>query len=462
MSAPDNAAAKAHAQAPQCPTSLPATVGCRVHARPWAPRGGGAARANLLSPAHSRTGMPAPARYVRACWQCRRQRPRGRRAAPCQAPGQGPRNPPHFPTRGAPALVRRGRMQQVLAALPCAPGATVPAARPEGYTQRCSPMWHQAPDAAICIALMLEGAQGTSLSLHHGCYPHVTSRKTAASGRMADAGVAPGIVRRVVMVTRTRPLRAESPRDKTLGSWPSTARHGLVSATALLDRCRTGPEERRAIESQIRPEGVEIACGRMGRVVIRDQKPLKERTLARLLPSSMSVAQCCRLLNERTFLWAGEGRLNAMLNARAYRGRSHDVLTADRPRGPPPRRDHALAHQLGRDVARTRRAQPQYVRAHWRLPVRPRQGARREPRRRGRRGLHDQGHQAVRRARQGAARGQNNQEAVEEGRKGRRPARGRSRAWGAARRLRMLFAARRLCSAPPSRPAARAVPGCTA
>lgn len=113
------------------------------------------------------------------------------------------------------------------------------------------------------------------------------------------------------------------------GSWPSIARHGLMSATALLDRCRTGPAERRAIESRIRPEGVEIGCGRMGRVVIRDQKPLKERTLARLLPSSMSVAQYCRLLNERTFLWADEGRLKAMLNARAYRGRSHDVLTVD-------------------------------------------------------------------------------------------------------------------------------------
>lgn len=113
------------------------------------------------------------------------------------------------------------------------------------------------------------------------------------------------------------------------GSWPSIAKHGLMSATALLDRCRTGPAERRAIESQIRPEGVEIACGRMGRVVIRDQKPLKERTLARLLPSSMSVAQYCRLLNERTFLWADEDKLKVMLNARAYRGRSHDVLTVD-------------------------------------------------------------------------------------------------------------------------------------
>ena len=113
------------------------------------------------------------------------------------------------------------------------------------------------------------------------------------------------------------------------GSWPSIARHGLMSATALLDKCRAAPAERRAIESQIRPEGVEIGCGRMGRVVIRDQKPLRERTLVKLLRDGMTVARYCRLLNKRTFLWADEDRLKAMLNARAYRDRPHDVLTVD-------------------------------------------------------------------------------------------------------------------------------------
>jgi len=54
---------------------------------------------------------------------------------------------------------------------------------------------------------MLEGTQGTSLSLHHGSYPHVTSRETTASGCLADAGIAPTRVRRVVMVTRTYPIR---------------------------------------------------------------------------------------------------------------------------------------------------------------------------------------------------------------------------------------------------------------
>lgn len=55
--------------------------------------------------------------------------------------------------------------------------------------------------------VMLEGTQGTGLSLHHGIYPFVTSRETTASGCLADAGIAPSRVRRVVMVTRTYPIR---------------------------------------------------------------------------------------------------------------------------------------------------------------------------------------------------------------------------------------------------------------
>lgn len=59
--------------------------------------------------------------------------------------------------------------------------------------------------------IMLEGTQGTSLSLHHGSYPHVTSRETTASGCLADAGIAPNRVRRIIMVTRTYPIRVGGP-----------------------------------------------------------------------------------------------------------------------------------------------------------------------------------------------------------------------------------------------------------
>lgn len=67
--------------------------------------------------------------------------------------------------------------------------------------------------------VFLEGTQGTDLSLHHGAspdpdsnlptgsYPHVTSRDTTVAGCLADAGIAPGRLRKVIMVTRTYPIR---------------------------------------------------------------------------------------------------------------------------------------------------------------------------------------------------------------------------------------------------------------
>jgi adenylosuccinate synthase len=55
--------------------------------------------------------------------------------------------------------------------------------------------------------LLLEGTQGTALSLFHGDYPHVTSRDTTTAACLAEAGIGPHRLRRVVMVTRTYPIR---------------------------------------------------------------------------------------------------------------------------------------------------------------------------------------------------------------------------------------------------------------
>jgi adenylosuccinate synthase len=55
--------------------------------------------------------------------------------------------------------------------------------------------------------IMLEGTQGSGLSLHHGPYPSVTSRDTNVAGCLAEAGVAAARVRKVVMVVRTYPIR---------------------------------------------------------------------------------------------------------------------------------------------------------------------------------------------------------------------------------------------------------------
>ena len=74
--------------------------------------------------------------------------------------------------------------------------------------------------------VFLEGTQGTGLSLHHGSYPHVTSRDTTVSGCLAEAGIAPGRVRRVVMVVRSYPIRVKGPSGP-MGrqiSWAEVAR----------------------------------------------------------------------------------------------------------------------------------------------------------------------------------------------------------------------------------------------
>lgn len=59
--------------------------------------------------------------------------------------------------------------------------------------------------------ILLEGTQGTSLSIHHGLYPFVTSRDTTVAGCLADAGIAPRRVRRVILVCRTYPIRVGGP-----------------------------------------------------------------------------------------------------------------------------------------------------------------------------------------------------------------------------------------------------------
>ena len=70
-----------------------------------------------------------------------------------------------------------------------------------------------AANGRIC----LEGTQGTALSLFHGDYPYVTSRDTTVSGCIAEAGIPPSKIRRVVMVCRTYPIRVQNPEDGTSG-----------------------------------------------------------------------------------------------------------------------------------------------------------------------------------------------------------------------------------------------------
>ena len=55
--------------------------------------------------------------------------------------------------------------------------------------------------------ILLEGTQGSVLSMHHGYWPKSTSRDTNASNWVMEAGLSPVTVRKVFGVTRTFPIR---------------------------------------------------------------------------------------------------------------------------------------------------------------------------------------------------------------------------------------------------------------
>ena len=112
------------------------------------------------------------------------------------------------------------------------------------------------------------------------------------------------------------------------GSWPSIQRHGLLSTSALLDRCRVSGPLRRKIESEILPGSRTVSHEGFGTAVIRDQRPLIRANLEKVL-DGVSVEQYCRLLNGKTFFWVTEARLNRLLGARLYKDKPHDVLTVD-------------------------------------------------------------------------------------------------------------------------------------
>ena len=61
------------------------------------------------------------------------------------------------------------------------------------------------------LSILLEGTQGSGLSIFHGQYPYVTSRDTNVAGCLAEAGISPSRVRRILMVVRPTPIRVGNP-----------------------------------------------------------------------------------------------------------------------------------------------------------------------------------------------------------------------------------------------------------
>jgi adenylosuccinate synthase len=98
--------------------------------------------------------------------------------------------------------------------------------------------------------VLLEGTQGTGLSLYHGFYPYVTSRDTTVSGCLAEAGISPSRVRKVLMVCRTYPIRVQNPKGGTSGpmsqelTWEEVARRSGQDVRRLRQTERTSTTNR--------------------------------------------------------------------------------------------------------------------------------------------------------------------------------------------------------------------------
>lgn len=100
--------------------------------------------------------------------------------------------------------------------------------------------------------ILLEGTQGTTLSIHHGDYPHVTSRDTTVAGCLSDSGIAPSNVNKVIMVCRTYPIRVGGPSGPVgieLAYEKLAARSGIsIDELRKTERTTTTNRQRRIAE----------------------------------------------------------------------------------------------------------------------------------------------------------------------------------------------------------------------
>ena len=103
-------------------------------------------------------------------------------------------------------------------------------------------------------------------------------------------------------------------------------RHGLLSTSALLDRCEIDGEQRFNIESCQRPRSVLISHRVHGEFLINDQAPMNATALSKCL-IDLSPEQWCKSLNRRVFFWPTQGRLAKHIGARLAAGRPKIVFS---------------------------------------------------------------------------------------------------------------------------------------
>ena len=98
--------------------------------------------------------------------------------------------------------------------------------------------------------ILLEGTQGTGLSMIHGGYPSVTSRDTTAAGCLSEAGIGPRRVNRIVLVCRTYPIRVGGNSGDLSREidWPTVAqRSGIASEKLVVQEVGSRSNTRRRV-----------------------------------------------------------------------------------------------------------------------------------------------------------------------------------------------------------------------
>lgn len=99
---------------------------------------------------------------------------------------------------------------------------------------------HEAIDNGLPI--LVEGTQGTFLSLYHGTYPFVTSDDVTASGICADVGIGPKHVKDVIIVFKSYVTRVGAgPLPGELSEEEATRRGWLEIATVTGRKRRAAP-----------------------------------------------------------------------------------------------------------------------------------------------------------------------------------------------------------------------------
>ncbi|AHC51085.1 adenylosuccinate synthetase [Sulfolobus acidocaldarius SUSAZ] len=86
--------------------------------------------------------------------------------------------------------------------------------------------------------ILVEGTQGTFLSLYHGEYPYTTSRNTTASGILSEAGIGPKYVDEIIVVFKSYVTRVgEGPLEGEI-SWEEAQKMGIAEVATVTGRKR--------------------------------------------------------------------------------------------------------------------------------------------------------------------------------------------------------------------------------